>query len=158
MQSSPFPRYVAPHSFKCLSQHPNFQQRQLMCNNASVDFTQHITESLEHSSFREANCRSASQDIVLILSSYPFGSTRWRSWLRHCAPSPEVMGSIRDEAVGIFHFPSSRIVALGSTEHSTEMSTRSIFWGVKAAGVYGWQPYHLHVPIVWDVSRDCAGP
>ena len=31
----------------------------------------------------------------------------------------------------------------------TEMSIRNISWGgVKAAGAYGWQPYHLHVPIV----------
>ena len=29
------------------------------------------------------------------------------------------------------------------------MNTRNISWGVKAAGEYGWQPYHLHVPIVW---------
>jgi len=28
------------------------------------------------------------------------------------------------------------------------MNTRNISWGVKAAGAYGWQPYHLHVPIV----------
>jgi hypothetical protein len=28
------------------------------------------------------------------------------------------------------------------------MSTRNVSWGVKAAGTYGWQPYHLHVPIV----------
>jgi len=30
----------------------------------------------------------------------------------------------------------------------TEMSTRNISWGVKAAGAQGWQPYHLHVIIV----------
>ena len=28
------------------------------------------------------------------------------------------------------------------------MSTRNISWWVKAAGAWGWQPYHLHVPIV----------
>jgi hypothetical protein len=27
------------------------------------------------------------------------------------------------------------------------MSTRNISWEVKAAGAYGWQPYHLHVKI-----------
>jgi hypothetical protein len=27
------------------------------------------------------------------------------------------------------------------------MSTRKISWGVKAAGAWGWQPYHLQVPI-----------
>jgi len=30
----------------------------------------------------------------------------------------------------------------------TEMSTRNISRGVKVAGAYGWQPYHIHVPIV----------
>jgi len=38
-------------------------------------------------------------------------------------------------------------MALGSTQPVTEMSTSSISWGVKAAGAYGWQPYHLHVLI-----------
>ena len=28
------------------------------------------------------------------------------------------------------------------------MSTTNISWGVKAVGALGWQPYHLHVPIV----------
>jgi hypothetical protein len=28
------------------------------------------------------------------------------------------------------------------------MSTRNISWRVKAGGAYGWQPFHLHVPIV----------
>ena len=39
-------------------------------------------------------------------------------------------------------------MALGLTQPLTEMSTRNISWGVKAAGEQGWQPYHLHVPIV----------
>jgi len=47
----------------------------------------------------------------------------------------KVAGSIADGVTGIFnlHYPSGRIMALGSTQ-LTEMSTRSIFWGVKAAG------------------------
>ena len=44
--------------------------------------------------------------------------------------------------------PSSRIVALGSTLPLTEMSTRNISLRVKAAGVLGWQPYHIHVRTV----------
>jgi hypothetical protein len=28
------------------------------------------------------------------------------------------------------------------------MGTRNISRGVKVTGVYGWQPYHLHVPTV----------
>jgi hypothetical protein len=39
-------------------------------------------------------------------------------------------------------------MALGLTQPLTEMSTRNIYRGVKAAGAQGWQRYHLHVPIV----------
>jgi hypothetical protein len=39
-------------------------------------------------------------------------------------------------------------MTLGSTQPLTEMSTRNISWGIKAAGAYGWQPYYFHVPIV----------
>jgi len=33
-----------------------------------------------------------------------------------------------------------------------EISARDISWGVKAAVAQGWQPYHLHVPIVWEAG------
>ena len=39
-------------------------------------------------------------------------------------------------------------MSLGSTQPLTEMSTKNISWGVKAAGALGRQPYHLHVQIV----------
>jgi hypothetical protein len=57
-------------------------------------------------------------------------------WLRHCATSRMVAGSIPDGAIGIFHWhkPSSRTMALESTQPITEMSTRNISWRVKAAG------------------------
>jgi hypothetical protein len=44
-------------------------------------------------------------------------------------------GSIPDGAIGIFcwHNPFGRTMALGSTQPPTEMSTRNISWGVKAA-------------------------
>ena len=80
--------------------------------------------------------------------------TRCRSWLRRCATSRKVMGSIPDGVIGIFHWHnhSSRTMALGSTQPLIEMSTRNISWGVgrgvKVARAYGWQPYHLHVPTV----------
>jgi hypothetical protein len=58
-----------------------------------------------------------------------------RSWLRHCATSRKVAGSIPDGFIGIFywHNPSGRAMALGLTQPLTEMSTRNISWGVKAA-------------------------
>jgi len=64
--------------------------------------------------------------------------TRWRNWLRHCATSRKVAGSIPDGVIGIFHWhthnPSGRTMVLGSTEPLIEMSTRNISWGVQAAG------------------------
>jgi hypothetical protein len=38
-------------------------------------------------------------------------------------------------------------MVLGSTQPLREISTRMISMGLKAASVYGWQSYHLHVPI-----------
>jgi hypothetical protein len=51
--------------------------------------------------------------------------TRWRIWLRHCATSRKVAGSI-----GIFcwHNPSGRAMSVGSTQPLTGMSTRNISW------------------------------
>ena len=40
-------------------------------------------------------------------------------------------------------------MALGSTQTLTEKNTSDIFWGVKAAGAYAWQIYHLHVQTVY---------
>jgi hypothetical protein len=67
-----------------------------------------------------------------------------------CATNWKVAGKIPDCFIEIFHWhnPSGRTMALGLTQPLTEMSTRNIPWGVKAAGCQGWQPYHLHVPIV----------
>ena len=42
-------------------------------------------------------------------------------------------------------YPSGPTMSLVSTHFLTEMSTRYISWGVKAAGAYGPQPYHLYV-------------
>jgi hypothetical protein len=63
--------------------------------------------------------------------------TRWRSWLGHCATSRKVAGSIPDDVIGIFLWcnPSDRTIALESTQPLTEMSTRNILCGVKAAGM-----------------------
>jgi hypothetical protein len=56
-----------------------------------------------------------------------------------CAVSRKDAGSIPDYVSGIFHRhnPSDRTMALGSTQPLTEMSTRNISWGVKAAGAFG---------------------
>jgi len=56
--------------------------------------------------------------------------------MRHYATSWKVAGSIPDGVIGISHGinPSGRTVALGSAQPLTEMSTRGISRGVKAAG------------------------
>jgi len=60
----------------------------------------------------------------------PWG-TAVAQWLRCCATTRKVAGSIPDGVIGIphWHNPSVRTMALGSTQRLTEMSTRSISWG-----------------------------
>ena len=50
---------------------------------------------------------------------------------------PEGAGSIPNGVIAIFHWhdPSGRTMALRLTQPLTEMSTKNIYWGVKAAGV-----------------------
>ena len=38
-----------------------------------------------------------------LLPSVTLGGTQWRSWLRHCATSRKVAGSIPDVVTGILH-------------------------------------------------------
>jgi len=54
----------------------------------------------------------------------------WYIWLRHCATSRKVAGSIPDGFIGICHWhnPSGRTMALRLTQPLTEMSNRSISW------------------------------
>ena len=71
--------------------------------------------------YREANCTDNRRHSC----------ATWRSWLRHCATSRKVAGSIPDGVTGNcrWHNPSGRIVALGSTQPLTEMSTRNTSLG-----------------------------
>ena len=39
-------------------------------------------------------------------------------------------------------------MTMGSTHSLADISIRNISWGVKSAGAYGSQPYHIHVLIV----------
>jgi hypothetical protein len=62
---------------------------------------------------------SATVCIALVYTEYmSFCCTPWRSWLRHCATSRKVAGSIPDGVTGIFEWlnTSGRSVALGSTQ------------------------------------------
>ena len=81
---------------------------------------------------------------------------RWRSWLRHCATSQKVAGSIPDGIIGIFHWhnPSSRTMALGSTQPLTEMSRADnlatfmcrLSWNLGTST--SWNPLGLFRPVM----------
>ena len=81
-------------------------------------------------SIRKWVCSRYISCVFLLLILYIW-STRWRSWLRHCATSRKVAGSIPDCVIGFFHWhnPSGRTLALGLTQPLTEMSTRNVSWG-----------------------------
>jgi hypothetical protein len=59
------------------------------------------------------------------------GGTGRHSWLRHYTTSRKVTGSNSDEVIGFYNWPdpSSRSMALGSTQPLTEMSTRNFLKG-----------------------------
>ena len=91
----------------------------------------------------------------------------WRSWLRHCATSRKVAGSISDGVTGIFyrHNPSGRTMALGLTQPLTEMSTRNISWGSKGGrciGLTTLPPFCADCLEIWEPQlpgtlRVCPG-
>jgi len=63
-----------------------------------------------------------------------YSGTAVAQWLRRYATNLKVAGSFQVVSLEFFIFISDRTMALGSTQPLTEMSTRSISWGVKAAG------------------------
>jgi hypothetical protein len=65
-------------------------------------------------------------DLILEFSYHQRG-IRWRSWLGHYVTSRKTAGSIPEEVDFFFNLPnpSSRTMALGSTQPLTEMSTRN---------------------------------
>jgi hypothetical protein len=79
---------------------------------------------------------SLKQFSLFLFKPPPPSTMRWRSWLRHCATSQKVAGSIPDGVTGIIHGhnPSGRTVAVVLTQPLTEMSTRNTSWREKAAG------------------------
>ena len=77
--------------------------------------------------------QSGSEKVWLLLLHNHSSTTWWRSWLRHCATSRKVRGSIPDCVIAIFHWhnPFGRSMALRSTQLLKEMSTRNISLGGK---------------------------
>ena len=43
------------------------------------------------------------KDLEILLTYVIVWGPRWLSWLRHCATSQKVAGSIPDGVIGIFH-------------------------------------------------------
>ena len=76
-------------------------------------------------------------DCFIILLTVHIGSMQWNSWLRHCATSWKVVGSIPDGFIGIFHWrnPSGHTMALGLTQPLTEW-VPGIFPGVSRWAVH----------------------
>ena len=77
------------------------------------------------------------------------GAQRCCRWLRHCATSQKVTGSIPYGFDGIlyWHNPCGRTMTIWLAQPLTN-EYQEYFLGVKVAGTYSWQPYHLYVPIV----------
>ena len=71
-----------------------------------------------------------------IPDSSKFLGTAVAQWLRCCATNRKVAGSIPVGVIRTFHWhnPSDRSMAVGSIQPLTEMGTRSISWGWRAAG------------------------
>ena len=69
--------------------------------------------------------RTIQADIIINVG------TAVAQWLKCCATSRKVAGSISPGVTETFHWhsPSDRTLTLGSTEPVTEMSTRNISWG-----------------------------
>ena len=64
---------------------------------------------------------------------------RWRSWLRNCATSRKVAGSIPDGVTGFFHWhnPSGRTMALGVDSASNRNEYQEYFLGAKGGRCVG---------------------
>jgi hypothetical protein len=138
-------------SLWCVSWPPYYEAKGCyMGSNILAEHNANTTASViiqAHTATSKMHMKLHNTPLVLHLSLW---GTRWRSWLRHCSTSRKVAGSIPHGVIKIFQWlnPPGRTMALGSTLPLTEMSTRNLSWGVKAAGAYGWQPYHLQVPTV----------
>jgi hypothetical protein len=84
------------------------------------------------------NLRHTGWENVRSFSSNFPALTERMEYSTYCGISWKVVGSIPERAFWDSLWP------LGSTQPLTEMNTRGISWEVKAAGAYGWQPYHFH--------------
>jgi len=73
----------------------------------------------------------------ITLPIFTYRVTRWRCWLTHCATNRKVADSIP-----------YCVIILPADSASNRNECQEYFQGVEVAGVYGWQPYHLHISTV----------
>ena len=75
-------------------------------------------------------------------------------WLRCCATNRKIAGSIPASVSGFFIDIKSIRSRYGPGVHlaSNRNEYQEYFLGVKAAGAYGWQPYHHPVPLSWNLG------
>jgi hypothetical protein len=75
-------------------------------------------------------------DFVISIIYKLQGGTRYGNWLTQCPTSRKVVGSIPNKVIGHFNLRtcSSRTLSLGSTQPLTEMNTRNLPVGSRAAG------------------------
>ena len=71
-------------------------------------------------------------------------------FVRHCATSGKVEGSIPDMGFESFYFFNLASYTIVTNRNKYQ---ESFLVGVKAAGAYGWQPCHLYVLIVWKLWK-----
>ena len=66
------------------------------------------------------------------------GGMRWRSWLKHCATSQKVAGTIPDSVIGIFHRQSFRPhYGPGVHSASNRNEYQEYFLGIKSGRCVG---------------------
>ena len=112
-------------------------------------------------------CYHISLISILLLSFYPCWGIRWHIWLRHCAISWKVSGSIPDGVIGVFHWhnPSGRTMALRSTQPLAGMITRNISWMERQPAhraddlttIMCWLSWNLGASTFWN-PQDLSTP
>ena len=70
--------------------------------------------------------------LIYVILHKMYRDTRWHSWLRHCATSRKVAGSITDGAIGVLHLHNPPGRALGVESASNRNDHQDNFLGVKA--------------------------
>jgi len=121
---------------------PNLQPFNITC----ISVIPHPRATLQLQSFMKISVDG------LLVRPVQHSSSRYsapvRSWLRHCPTSRKVRFPL--VLLGFF-IDLILPAALWSWVRLSlwqKWVQKVISWRVKAAGAYGWKPYHLHVPIV----------